>query len=371
MNPELRRIGREIIGPAFVFFVRRIVERSRELGLQRLFFLSREGALFQKLYAQWGKLPTHYLHVSRLSTALPAIQRFGPRELRIARHRPGVASPRALLRTFGITDSDAIDRLHAVSFSDLDAAIDYDDARYSLLAKDEGFQTIVHALATDARTKLRRHLERNDYFADRTVGIVDIGWAGTIEDALVNAFPDGPEVHGLYFAVRDLAATYGDPARLAHKQGLFVDYRRHASLPHSAVFHFVELFEQSARSLEGTTLGYDDIGPVLKSGDPSPAVEALQAGILEAAAVREAELWRAIERLVFFPTSRELEALSTLTHAADWGSDDHTQIGVPTLNPRELWLRYHRSSWRPALMARIGLPGLPALYHLYVRLRGR
>src|SRR5262249_32357701 len=86
---ELRRIGREIVGPAFCGPPQRTAEIARERGIERIFFLARDGKLLHALYPAVAKAlgderPSAYLHVSRRSTALAAVREFGEREIALA-----------------------------------------------------------------------------------------------------------------------------------------------------------------------------------------------------------------------------------------------------------------------------------------------
>ena len=362
---ELRRIGREILGPAFVRFVRDVEVRARALRLDRLYFLAREGFLFQQLYErEGGTLPTTYLYVSRVSTVLPAIHELGARELQLFFARPGEHGPLQLLDSLGLPRELSSHRTPEA------------------LIADPAVRDEVRILAAAARRNLRHYLEREQWFAHARVGVVDVGWSGTIQDSLVHAYSrQGPSVHGLYFALRDPADTHADRALLDRKEGVFVDYRQHRSLPERAAFHFLELFEQAARAFHGTTLGYDKTGrPVLKQVGEDRAAELrsdglvaqLQAGVLEA--VCHPAPWAAIDRLVFSPTLDELDALAFIAHSDDVGADTHLMLGATTASlrhPRALWERFHSSHWKPSLLTRLGVPYLPRVYRAYVRLLRR
>lgn len=363
---ELRRIGREILGPAFLRFVRDVERRARALQLEHLYFLAREGALFQQLYErEGGSLPTSYLYVSRLSTSLASVHELGEREARMASARPGARGVAPLLDALGLPQSSAFGHTDVASF-----------------VADSRVRIRVATLAAEARERLRMYLEREGWFEVKRVGLVDIGWSGTIQDSLVRAYsPAGPEVHGLYFALRDPSSANAEPGNLGNKKGLFVDYRRHPALPERAVFHFFELFEQAARALHGTTLGYDAAGePLLKFQGRDRQAEvgsdaligALQAGVLEAA--EHPSPWEAIDRLVFSPTQAELDALSGIAHTDDWGAESHLMlgaVGASLKKPLTLWRRFHASHWKPSLLTRLGVPYLPQLYRRYVQLRRR
>ena len=398
----LRRVGRDAVGPAFCVFIHRVIERSRSLGLQRLLFLAREGFLFRTLYdgmsrALGGALPTSYLYVSRLSTALPAVRGFGLRELRLVSRRVGDRTPRELLRTFALDETELMPRLYRAGFRSATERIEdwWGDMRFDRLLEDGVFQALVEQQASAARDRLGRYLDGEGYFEPR-VGLVDIGWGGTIQDALARAYgDDGAVVHGLYFGLGPGAEKHADPSTLARKEGLFADYRRHPDLPQRAIFAFVELFEQSARAPHGTTLGYAQEGervvPRLKDQGrdrdaergSEPLIAALQDGVREAmdaylgdpparAEARLDSAWAAIDRLVFTPTQEELRAISTLAHTVDWGGDGHMTLGADTrlaLRPGELKRQFDRSYWKSGFLRRVGGPVLPALYRRYVATR--
>ena len=363
---ELQRIGREIVGPAFVRFARDVELRARALRLDRLYFLARDGFVLQQLYErEGGTLPASYLYVSRLSTALPAVHELGARELALASGRLGEHGTTQLLDSLGLPHTLA--RPHHATPAAFVADLQARDA--------------ARVLAAGARARLRAYLAREHWFECERVGLVDIGWSGTIQDALARAFGGaGPALHGLYFALRTPdARALPEPA--SHKEGVFVDHRRHASLPERAVFHFVRLFEQAARAPHGTTLRYDEDGtPVvnetgrdrLAEQRSDALVEALQRGVLEATI--SSSPWAAIDRLVFAPTRDELDALALVAHTDDWGADSHVMLGAAAASlrqPMELWRRFHASQWKPSLLSRLDVPYLPQLYRRYVQLRGR
>lgn len=391
----LRHIGREAVGPAFCVYLHRVIERAHSLQLERLLFLAREGFVFRSLYERLGgALPTSYLYVSRLSTALPAVHRFGLRELRIASRRVGERTPRDLLRTFGLDEGLLLPRMYEAGFRSATENILewWGDTRFDRLIEDEVFQALVRQQADAARARLRRYLEHEGYFAQR-VGLVDVGWGGTIQDALARAFRDeSTVVHGLYFGLGEAAERNGDPLALSAKEGLFADFRRHTELPQRAIFAFVELFEQSARAPHGTTIGYVErdgsVVPRLKEAGldrdaergSEPLIAALQEGIAEAAEIyvrtmprradeRMEAAWSAVDRVVYLPTQREVRAISSLAHTVDWGGDGHMKLGASTrlpLHPGKLKRQFDSAFWKSGFLRGVGGPVLPLLYRRYL-----
>src|SRR5690606_8834079 len=141
---------------------------------------------------------------------------------------------------------------------------------------------------------LEKYFAQQGFFASGHVAFVDIGWNGTIQHFLAESFgtrEDYPEVAGYYFALVNSFHTPG--AQCGVTDGLLLDGKRNNPCERAAM-DFEELFEQGARALEATTLGYDEdangrIIPVLKSDDTedrrqelacNPMIAALQEGVL-------------------------------------------------------------------------------------------
>src|SRR5438046_1189881 len=109
----LRRLGREVFGPAFLTQLLRTVEIVDARRFRALYFLARDGWLLLELYRQMGALhrreppPARYLEVSRRSTSLASVERFGARELGMVRRsrRKGL---RSVLRSFDLLDDQTL-----------------------------------------------------------------------------------------------------------------------------------------------------------------------------------------------------------------------------------------------------------------------
>ncbi|MFZ5829038.1 MAG: hypothetical protein ACOY3P_03080 [Planctomycetota bacterium] len=335
--------GREMLGLPFAVFSHRLIERSRELGLQQLIFVAREGFLFQQTYEklaarlvmQEPQPSTSYACLSRQSTALECTED-SRREAREA-VEDSSPSPRALLAEY------------------LDAC---------------GF-----------------------FGTGRRVGLVDVGWRGSIESQLRRTYaarPNFPELHGLYFGHRaDEVPGRAGSLDAAHEsavgEGLIYDYRRDG-VALRAVVECLPLWEETARAPHGTTLGYrrDETGrvlPVLAGDDhpgrreeqlAEPKLALLQRGVLDFAE----EYARAvallgftaesllpylavhITRMICLPRRHEAQSLlGLLRHAPDEQAEAARSLGFEGFSawrPRD-WRRLLQRSrtphWRQATLA--------------------
>jgi hypothetical protein len=261
---------------------------------------------------------------------------------------------------------------------------DWRDTRLLAFLADERVQSRIRLIGQDARDRLRRYFEQHGFFASERVALVDIGWNGTIQKFLRDSFgnrPDYPDVHGWYFAF--VAAMHGDFGMGDRIEGLIQDVRR-GDPYERAPMDFEEIFEQGARSGEGTTLGYVDAGgrviPVLKDDAASdrqgeiacnPLIARFQAGVLDHLTHFHAA-WRLtgytlddikpyvlalLERAVVYPTREEVAEISRLVHTEDFGHDHTLDIAAASigysdlLRPRRLYQKLQPQTWKFAAFA--------------------
>jgi hypothetical protein len=231
---------------------------------------------------------------------------------------------------------------------------------------------------------LRGYFEQQGFFTCQRVALVDIGWNGTIQKFLHDAFgarPDYPDVHGWYFAF--VAAMHGDFGMGDRIEGLIQDVRRGDPYERTPM-DFEEIFEQGARSGEGTTLGYVErdgqITPLLKDDDApdrlgelacNPLIERFQCGVLDHLEHFHAT-WRLtgyrasdikpyvlglLERAVAYPTREEVMEISRLVHTEDFGHDHTLNISVvpvrylDLLRPGRLYRKLRNRPWKFAAFA--------------------
>jgi hypothetical protein len=412
MDPlaSAKTIGRDVLGPAFAVHAHRVVQLADQRRLDRLYFLARDGWLLRQLYRVVEPLHRRappedaYLHVSRRSTALAAVERFGPREVRLGLRPPARHTLRHVLHSFALDDDETLALVARAGAASLDERFPWpsEHAPLHLVLDDAAFQAHVARRAAEARRRLLGYLRQHLFLDAGRVGVVDVGWHGTVQDnleralALGGAGASGPSIRGLYFGLY----AEGEPA--ARKQGTVFDERaRGAGLNEFAPLQFVQLFEEAARTDEGTTIDYQETSngfeALLKDSGPDrdaeraalPTIRALQAGVTEhvrayaadAAAGRapalaelRAESQRRIERFIFRPTADEVRALAGLLHADDWAEvrfghvvpeagDDAAPS--PWRSPRRWLDRFYDAYWKPAYLLRTAGPLACRLFELY------
>lgn len=391
--------GLEVLGPIFSTFVHGLIERVRRDRPEKLFFLARDGALFMRMYQEAGTLlgetlpPACYAYASRRVVASAAVAD----GLDHARAVVGLYNPKqhgleSILKTYGLNPGDFADLARRHGFTHIGERLDdWNDARLLAFLDDAEVQQRIRPVGQQARELLRDYFDGLGFFAARRVALVDIGWNATIQRFLEDAFAGKadaayPQVDGYYFAFMNGMHQ----GALAHGgiDGLMLDVRR-AEPQERAASDFEELFEQGARALHATTIGYrrtaDGVEPVLKDDAApdrqaelrcNPHIEALQQGVMLCFehylaaqrltgfgfdAVRPYALALA-ERAVVYPTRAEVAAISKLAHSEDFGHDHLLDLSGKDvgwrdfLRPRLLARKLAMLPWRYAPFARFRTP---------------
>lgn len=402
LNPRnfFFRYGRDVLGPAFSVFMQGLHERlQRQVNakqpVEKLLFVARDGFLFDQMYRKTATqaVPSEYVYLSRkVITAAATADGLDHEKAIVAFYNPKQEGLASVCKVYGLPEQLLQPLAREHGFSNFAEPIhQWDDTRLHNFLKDQRVQTIVRRVGAKHRALLERYLEQVGFFAHRRVALVDIGWNGTVQKFLKQAFgtrADFPILHGYYFAF--VPKLYADFGENNHCEGIVHDSRRGNACERIPA-EFEEIFEQGARSWEATTIGYRDcdgrIEPVLKP-DSAPdrqaelrcnaSVARMQEGILchweHFQAVQQLTGYASqqllpyvhgiLERAVVYPTREEARELTRLVHTEDFGHDHVLALGNRALGigdllrPRRLLQNMKVAAWRYALLDKIptGLP---------------
>lgn len=265
--------GYNFLSPLIGAFVQRIAERARELGVKKVYFLSREGWTFERVWNEIapllfpeGNLPeTHYLYVSRmaLAGASCAHQGLTRDNADIVFLPAGNRDFRDVCRIFGLQLEPLVAHLEShqllpeTTLSGQHEGYEPDNRlRFNELLEDEAFQDEVRSQVQGSSEALQRYLSTVGFFEHDDVALVDIGWLGTIQRFFYQAIAhreDKPRCHGFLFS-----ATRGIPYPTTpdnYIEGFIYD-RHRFDLGGSAVLYARDLFEEACRAPHPTLNGY-------------------------------------------------------------------------------------------------------------------
>ena len=266
--------GYNFIGPLICMYLHYVAERCREKNIGKLYFLSREGWMFQQVWEKTmpllypdARLPeTEYLYVSRqaLAGASCAHEGLTQDKADIVFLPPGNRCFRDVCRVFSLDPAPMETHLarHELSLdSVLSPAHDgftIDHRRsFEQLIRDDLFQQEVRAQSADANQALILYLQSTGMFDYDEVALVDVGWLGTIQRFLhagLKHRPDRPVLNGML-----LGATRGVPFPTTPDnfiEGFLFD-RDRFDFASSAILYARDLFEEACRAPYPTLNAYE------------------------------------------------------------------------------------------------------------------
>lgn len=212
--------------PLFIGFVLWIAEQAILQRLDRLYFFTREGELFHKIFYTifpQGRLsghdlpPADILEVSRLSTFAPSMKEASIEEMSRIWSLFKVQSVSGLFSTLGLNIDEFSDVLETLDLkkTDIISTPENSPALRRLLKLLALSDSANNSLATQA-SLLKSYLKQSGVHASDRIGVVDIGWRGTIQDNIAILAPES-YFHGLYLGLRRfINAQPGNSSKAAY-----------------------------------------------------------------------------------------------------------------------------------------------------------
>ncbi|MEE3325841.1 MAG: HAD hydrolase-like protein [Myxococcota bacterium] len=396
------RYGREILGPIFCSYILALLERLEEIEPDCIYFVARDGYLLQELYRQMApalgheERPHRYLYLSR-RTAFAGSIRDGLSLEKAQTVLKGEAPLQlvSVLEAFGLDAGEWQAEAQRHGWSDIQEPLSsIEDPRLVRFLADPSVQERISAEGQAACRHLELYLEQQDFFKQKKVALVDIGWNGNSQLALSRLSPwraSQNRMFGLYFAfVAEQSQEFGGRNQA---EGLWYDHGEGPS-PARVVTEYEEIFEEASRAAHATTLRYVEndsrIEPELKPDDApdraqelacNPLIAELQRGILDFASDFSTAIaltgytahdikpfmGSLAERAIAFPSRLEVGEVTRLAHANDLGQNtlmDYSNLQRPRVpSPRKgrFISEMRASHWRYAMLS----GPLRVAYHLY------
>lgn len=385
---DFYRLGRQC-SPMLVGFVLMAMERAVSERVETLYFFTREGEFFQEIYTRlvaadvlgFPPPPARLLKVSRLATFAGSLRALSTDELMRLWNQYSVQSLSALLKSLALEPAEWTD---AAARHGIDPATPvqypWQDARIRAFLADPAIRGAIETHLDARRAALRAYLSSVGLDEDGgPVGIVDIGWRGTIQDNLAYVLPRR-RILGCYLGLNRFLNAQPDNV---HKTAYGPNLNESDVL--GALLDYVAPIEMLCNSPHGSVEGYAVAGDAVEAlrridADENRVhadyIRHFQAGVLDAVphwadflrahAFSSAELrslametWHAIVRE---PPAFLADAFFRLNHNEVFGvggfSDKRSRLGaaevlrafVSRAHRIRLQARLVESGWAPGLV---------------------
>ncbi len=213
INDIYVQFGYEVLGPLLYGFVKWIYDEIRKEGIKQIFFMARDGFIIKKIYDSLGYnkcVPSIYIEVSRRSLRVPRLAKNSKYEYVMS----GLSVPNMtnITQIFDSLGLDAQNFRGLIEKNNIDFSISL--KRDNLIDDDrikKIYEEIHNELSCNAIKEfksLTNYLKQFDF--SKKSAIVDIGWAGSMQKALVDTLNDihiKNNIYGYYVGMTKKSKT--------------------------------------------------------------------------------------------------------------------------------------------------------------------
>ncbi|MEM8618731.1 MAG: HAD family hydrolase [Actinomycetota bacterium] len=270
--------GVTVGGPLLTGFADWITDRTADLGADKVHYLLREGGFISEVVAALRPDAPNaaHVHASRWVMGRAAVVDGTTDELIRALIRRAAFQPEHVAEAFGLDTSDVARVIGNGPLRD-DEFIPAIEA----IAEDDALRTAIVESSAELRGRVMRYLQRSiDPDEQGRVIVCDIGWGGTIQEALtaiLTAEGWPVELIGLYLMLsrpgRDRAAAGARMAGFLPDDGVVpIGIDRTTTRDPDIVMRTPEIAEQLCTPELGTLLDIDDSGTPILADNPGGAL---------------------------------------------------------------------------------------------------
>ncbi len=184
-NNAYSTLAADFVAPAYIPYVRFVFEKAKERGIKRLYFLSRDSYILQKIaecmQQDYPETELRYLFVSRKALLLPYMQHPTAEKLLAVQDKQTLKGKNveALLNSLGTSREEVKERF-SITFEY--TKIDNREKERDFLDKMFGNDNSLKALqerANEKRAILNAYFAQEGLFDGKNTAMVDVGWLGT------------------------------------------------------------------------------------------------------------------------------------------------------------------------------------------------
>ncbi|WP_179345068.1 HAD family hydrolase [Winogradskyella ursingii] len=245
------------------FFVERLYRHCKKNDIKSLFFLSREGLFIKRLFDSYLKhteidsantIRTHYLKVSRqasLQISLKPIEEERFSYLTRKYKAMSVMEFLSFLNFKTVTKQTIINALNV----DGDSLVEnfLDSEIFKNLKEEENFREAYETHRLSNKSVFTEYLNSfNEDIENDGINVVDIGWGGTMQEAIYNFFNQKIKVNGFYLGLNLIYSPNKDTKR----HGFVFSILPYETYSFHILHANTQLYEQFAGAGHGCCIEY-------------------------------------------------------------------------------------------------------------------
>jgi predicted HAD superfamily hydrolase len=254
------QLGYTYMGPMLEAFVQWLVSKFQANDMQKVMFLARDGFILNKAFELLKKYNYHqfdhsYVYASRRSLLFPAIKKMDEPTLKFLCSGKSLSVADHLTR-IGIDPQANLAKIHAAGFNDMRHRVNSDAELQMLRILYVSLESEILHEAELERSSFVKYLEYLKLSDFKKIALVDVGWHGTLQEAISQHLTDWDwhgELNGYYFGtfaptaqkiqnglrIESFTCHCGEPENLLRTVKASVEFFEwFFSAPHGSVIRF-------------------------------------------------------------------------------------------------------------------------------------
>ena len=206
------------------FFVQNLYKHCKVNNINSLFFLSREGLFIKRLFDSYlthneinedDKIRTHYLKVSRQASLQISLKSIEDEEFNYLQRKYKSMAINEFLSFFNFKKSVCQDIIASLNFSgDILVEDFFDSDIFNVLKKNDKFLNAYENHRKLNKSVFKEYIDSfNEDIMTDGIHVVDIGWGGTMQEAIYNFFKKEIKVTGYYLGLNTIYNPNSDTKR--------------------------------------------------------------------------------------------------------------------------------------------------------------
>lgn len=245
-----QKLGYEVVGPILYGYCKWLKQKAKESGIEKIYFLAREGVILKRAFEAFGESHLYYevIWVSRKATAIPLLYKTANLQDLLSK----ITVTRAnftiweLLNSCGISDNqiNEIAKLVSKGVNEvLSTLSETEKATLFTIAKP-----YIDEVSKAQKKNIIGYL--NQFNFGGNIAVCDVGWHGTIQNALQDIFDDS-NIVGYYIGKKEKKTK----AKACSEAFLFDDGTFHEI--GKEIMSSIDLFELFFLSTDGSAKSYN------------------------------------------------------------------------------------------------------------------
>lgn len=373
-------IGYQCLGPLLVGFCQLLKSKRESEHLDKLLFFARDGFIMQKAYnILYPNEKSSYVYISRRSVTVPQLvyAKDWNDVVKTVGYIKRVETWETLLHKMGIDNNNEVLILLKKRFG-------ADVSKMKLLHSPEyvdAFNLIKPLMEQNAKHEMFEARNYLDPFFVGTVGIVDIGWYGTMQQILNQFYHKKVLVKGYYIGL--LKREGYNPENM---YGYIFDYLRKNEYDDKLIYGFNGLIESFFSADHGSTKKYKDSTPILEDWESEnwPIISKVHEGALQFCEFAKGniieygkiltpeEAFSPLLRFLTKPTQKEIEAFGKIVFFDTYYEPLIKYSGIFTyiLHPKRILSDLMKSNWKIGFIKKLTkLPMSDKIYLMLMKLK--